>query len=148
MRTLPGFYLIPALFPKSIFPSTDADLSLDNLSLSISSPTPTHLLLGPFSGRPACSDIALVSSSKFRPLGMCAKAFLSGQTVVVVDVDKEEGHIACDGQTKSEIVIPIIVAGKKLGVLDLDCEREGGFDGEDKVGLEMIVETLVKLTKW
>lgn len=130
-----GFYFIPTLFPRV--------LSLDDLSLSPSK-EPTYLLLGPFIGRPACQEIPLLSTP-LRPLGVCASAFQTRETVLVGDVETRVGHIACDGATRSEVVLPLIVKGQVMGVLDLDCEREDGFDVEDVVGLEEFVRRLLEL---
>ena len=82
----------------------------------------------------------------------------------VDDVELEVGHIACDGATRSEIVVPILVSRSPneegeggrvddeekicVGVLDVDCEREGAFDEEDKLGLEKIVKALNSVVNW
>lgn len=85
---------------------------------------------------------------------MCADAFLHRKTVLVPDVEMYPGHIACDGDTKSEIVCPLILklhsAEREtvLGVLDLDCLAVGGFDEEDQVGLERIVKLVVESCDW
>ena len=108
-----------------------------------------RLLLAPFCGKPACQYIN-VETSKAR--GVCADAFLQGQTVVVPNVDTYPGHIACDGETKSEIVSPLLLEkdGKihVLGVLDLDCLSVNGFDDDDKVGLERIASLVVGTCNW
>lgn len=71
---------------------------------------------------------------------------------MVEDVDAYPGHIACDGETKSEIVVPLIVEAKGethvLGVLDLDCLALKGFDGEDEKGLERIANLIVHASDW
>jgi len=91
-----------------------------------------------------------VETSKAR--GVCADAFLQGQTVVVPNVDTYPGHIACDGETKSEIVSPLLLEkdGKihVLGVLDLDCLSVNGFNDDDKVGLERIASLVVGTCNW
>jgi len=93
-----------------------------------------RMLLGPFSGKPACQFISIIPGKSH---GVCADAFLQGQTILVPNVDEYPGHIACDGETKSEIVLPLILkSGEKVGVLDLDCLALHGFEGEDKEGLE------------
>lgn len=72
--------------------------------------------------------------------------------MLVGDVHSHPGHIACDGDTKSEIVVPLIleVGGEShvLGVLDLDCLAANGFDDEDRAGLEKIVRLLVNASNW
>ncbi|KAM0754140.1 hypothetical protein T439DRAFT_323023 [Meredithblackwellia eburnea MCA 4105] len=133
-----GFYLHPSLFPAPKAPLSSTE-------------SPDELLLGPFHGRPACLKIPLKSK---RSLGVCATSFVKKETVVVPDVDKVPGHIACDGVTRSEIVVPIIIPvgpGRvpvPIGVLDLDCEAEGGFDEEDRKGLGKFVESLIGLVEW
>ncbi|GAA5957961.1 hypothetical protein JCM21900_005569 [Sporobolomyces salmonicolor] len=137
-----GFYVTPSLLSASS-QSTSAE--------------PTQLLLGPFHGRPACLSVSLQSTPS-RPVGVCAAAFLSGETVVVPNVDERPGHIACDGVTKSEIVVPVMVRVKradgkeedvKIGVLDVDCEAIDAFSvEEDRKGLEEFVEVLKKVVRW
>jgi L-methionine (R)-S-oxide reductase len=109
----------------------------------------SRLLLGPFCGKPACQ---FIDTSPGRSRGVCADAFTSRRTVVVLDVDAYPGHIACDGQTKSEIVCPLILrsSGKEvgLGVFDLDCLARGGFDDDDRTALEKIVELVVDACDW
>lgn len=68
--------------------------------------------------------------------------------MVVPDVEARPGHIACDGVTKSEIVVPVVVDGTVVGVLDVDCEGLGAFGEEDRVGLENFVEAFVKVVDW
>jgi len=122
-----GFYL-----DERLFPNTKAK------ELSV-------LLLGPFCGKPACQFIT-VKQGKAK--GVCAGAFVKQETLLVPDVEAYPGHIACDGDTKSEIVIPLISDGRALGVLDLDCLALGGFDEEDKLGLEKIGDLVVKACEW
>lgn len=64
------------------------------------------------------------------------------------DVKAYPGHIACDGETKSEIVLPIVVDGRAVGVLDLDCLVYGGFSEEDRIGLQSIVKIIVDSCDW
>ncbi|KAF8576596.1 GAF domain-like protein, partial [Ramaria rubella] len=89
-----------------------------------------RLLLGPFSGKPACQFIRAQAGK-----GVCADSFVSQKSVIVVDVDTYPGHVACDGGTKSEIVLPIVHRGHAIGVLDLDCLAHGAFSDEDQAGL-------------
>ena len=122
-------------------------------------PTPNHaddhqqknqLFLGPFCGKPACQYI---DTTPGKARGICAAAFLQRQTVVVRDVTTYPGHIACDGETKSEIVCPLVMRGGDgikfaIGVLDLDCLAEAGFGEEDRVGLERIAQLIVNACDW
>jgi L-methionine (R)-S-oxide reductase len=106
---------------------------------SVSSKT---LLLGPFQGRVACQSIAIGS-------GVCGKAAKSGKTVIVDDVLNWEGHIACDSESRSEIVVPIKdKEGRIRGVLDVDCRTIGGFSETDQEGLERVVKLLGENTDW
>jgi L-methionine (R)-S-oxide reductase len=136
-----GFYLISSLFPQPRF----TDASMDPKSQTHAS---TNMLLGPFSGRPACQWIEVSP----RPRGVCGDAFVKRSTVLVPDVLTYPGHIACDGDTKSEIVCPLILqkGGEDivLGVLDLDCLAIGGFDADDQVGLERIAALIIRSCDW
>lgn len=97
------------------------------------------LLLGPFQGKPACVRIALGK-------GVCGTAARDRRTLVVADVNAFPGHIACDGASRSECVVPIVGSGRVAGVLDLDSPRSGRFTDEDARGLEAIVATFVAAT--
>ncbi|KAJ7091975.1 GAF domain-like protein [Mycena belliarum] len=134
-----GFYLDSELFPQPRNPSQRGESGVRAPS--------GRLLLGPFNGKPACQYIN-IAPGKAR--GVCADAFLQKRTVVVSDVESYPGHIACDGETRSEIVCPLILreASGVLGVMDLDCLVVGGFDNEDKAGLEKIAELIVTACDW
>ena len=93
------------------------------------------LILGPFQGKPACIRIPMGK-------GVCGTAAARGETVVVPNVHKFPGHIACDGASNSEIVLPIYVGGALFGVLDIDSPIFDRFDENDRTGLEGIVEIL------
>lgn len=93
------------------------------------------LLLGPFMGKPACTQIEVGK-------GVCGTAFAKKETVLVKNVHDFSGHIACDSASNSEIVVPIFVRNKVVGVLDLDSTSLNRFDEEDKIGLEGIVEVV------
>ena len=95
-----------------------------------------ELVLGPFQGRVACVRIALGR-------GVCGTAALERRTIVVPDVHAFPGHIACDPESRAEIVVPLVRDGKLLGVLDLDSPRENRFDGDDRAGLEGAVALLL-----
>lgn len=94
-----------------------------------------RLVLGPFQGKPACTVIP-------PGRGVCGAAAESGRTVVVPDVHLFPGHIACDGASLSEIVVPLFVEGRLYGVLDLDAPVRERFTPEDKAGLEAFAAIL------
>ena len=95
----------------------------------------TILYLGPFQGNIACTNIEIGK-------GVCGKAALQLQTIIVEDVNKFTGHIACDADSKSEIVVPILKDGKLFGVLDLDSYDYNSFDLIDKKYLEELCSFL------
>ena len=97
-----------------------------------------QLVLGPFQGKPACTRIALGR-------GVCGTAAEKRQTVVVPDVEKFPGHIACDVASRSEIVVPLVVAQRLVGVLDVDSARVGRFDDTDRQGLERLAKVFLEL---
>jgi len=95
-----------------------------------------HLLLGPFQGPPACVKLSLGK-------GVCATSVKSKRTIIVTDIKKFEGHIACNPRSNSEIVVPIFDNNKNLkAVLDVDSEKLDDFNQTDKQGLEKIAELL------
>lgn len=97
-----------------------------------------ELVLGPFQGRPACVRIPFGA-------GVCGTAAASRDTVIVADVHRFPGHIACDAASRSEIVVPLLREGKELlGVLDVDSPHEGRFDEGDRAGLELFVRVLLQ----
>ncbi|MBO5299958.1 MAG: GAF domain-containing protein [Clostridia bacterium] len=95
------------------------------------------LVLGPFQGKPACIEIPIGK-------GVCGTAAAKGETVVVDNVHEFPGHIACDGASNSEIVIPLFENGKVVGVLDIDSPLFSRFSPEDKEGLEKFAAILQK----
>ena len=92
-----------------------------------------ELVLGPFQGPIACTRIR-------KNRGVCGASWQQAQTLIVPDVEKFPGHIACSSLSKSEIVVPIIRNNSVVGVLDVDSELLDQFDEVDKVYLEMVVE--------
>jgi L-methionine (R)-S-oxide reductase len=94
-----------------------------------------ELVLGPFVGKPACIRIALGS-------GVCGTAAASGKTQRVEDVHAFPGHIACDAASQSELVVPVLHAGRVTHVIDLDSPRTGRFDAEDQAGIERLARSL------
>lgn len=95
------------------------------------------LKLGPFQGLPACVNIEIGK-------GVCGTAVSTSTTQLVDDVDQFPGHIACDANSKSEIVIPIKYANEIIGVLDIDAPVKNRFTLDDKDGLELLARTLEK----
>jgi L-methionine (R)-S-oxide reductase len=94
--------------------------------------TQEELVLAPFQGPVACTRIR-------KGRGVCGAAWQQAQTLIVPDVEKFPGHIACSSLSKSEIVIPIIKKNEVIGVLDVDSELPDQFDETDKKYLEEIV---------
>ncbi len=92
----------------------------------------TELVLGPFQGKSACIRIALTR-------GVCGAAARTRTTQRVEDVHAFAGHIACDVASRSELVVPIIVDGALVGVLDLDSPLPGRFAAEDAAGAEQLI---------
>lgn len=95
------------------------------------------LVLGPFQGKPACIEIPV-------GCGVCGTAVAQKKTILVEDVHQFPGHIACDGASNSEIVVPIFKNGEVYGVLDIDSPCFARFALEDQKGLEEIVGILEK----
>mgnify|MGYP002515542525 FL=1 len=89
------------------------------------------LVLGPFQGPLACTRIK-------RGKGVCGTAWDKAETIVVADVDKFPGHIACSSLSRSEIVVPIIKDDEVIAVLDIDSEHLNTFDAIDKEWLEKV----------
>jgi len=111
-----------------------------------------HLILGPFQGQVACQTIAFGK-------GVCGAAAESGKTQLVSDVEEFPGHIACDANSKSEIVIPILQDGKVrsyehrlrepnsneqqvMAIIDIDCAELNGFDESDQRALEELASLI------
>lgn len=100
-----------------------------------------ELVLGPFMGKPACVRISVGK-------GVCGTAVKEGRTLPVKDVRAFPGHIACDADSRSEIVIPLFVCGQIIGVLDIDSPKLARFDKEDVANLEKYAGILLKNTDW
>lgn len=96
-----------------------------------------ELVLGPFQGPVACTRIKLGR-------GVCGTSWKEAKTIVVDDVEKFPGHIACSSLSKSEIVVPIIRNGQVVGVLDVDSSTYSTFDQTDAEYLQKIVD-LIKI---
>lgn len=100
-----------------------------------------HLGLGHFQGPPACTIL-------HRNKGVCGTAWHTKTSIVLEDVDKFEGHIACSSAAKAEIVIPIIVADEVVGVLDIDAANYGEFTDEDDKWLKILLDELGQLKQF
>ena len=96
------------------------------------------LLLGPFQGKTACTKIPMGK-------GVCGTAAERGETIVVPDVHAFPGHIACDGDSNSEIVIPLYLRGSLYGVLDIDSPLLDRFSEADREGLELFARALERV---
>ncbi|ROT41390.1 GAF domain nucleotide-binding protein [Sodiomyces alkalinus F11] len=113
-----------------------------------SPPEKSQLILGPFQGKVACQTIAFGR-------GVCGTAAAEARTQLVPDVDAFPGHIACDGDSRSEVVVPIVVdgsvgegKGKVVAIIDVDCAAVGGFDEVDQLWLERLAVLLAKSCYW
>lgn len=94
-----------------------------------------ELVLGPFQGPVACTRIR-------KGRGVCGSSWAQAKTLVVPDVEKFPGHIACSSLSKSEIVVPLFLDGEVFGVLDVDSAALDQFDQTDATYLEQIVGLL------
>ena len=95
-----------------------------------------QLVLAPFQGPVACTRIR-------KGKGVCGTSWEKGQTIIVPDVEKFPGHIACSSKSRSEIVVPVIRNNKVMGVLDVDSDQLAAFDESDKRFLEEIVNLII-----
>ena len=124
-----GFYFVrPLVNPKESDNSHDHD----------------HILvLGPFMGKPACSRIRFQS-------GVCGAAWRSKSVQRIADVHRFQGHIACDGDSKSELVVPILDQHDDtvLAVIDLDCPVPNGFSAEDERTFVQVARLLTDACDW
>lgn len=89
------------------------------------------LMLGPFQGKPACVEIPMGQ-------GVCGTAAQTGKLQRVSNVHDFDGHIACDVDSESELVVPLVKDGRLLGVLDVDSPRRDRFSEEDEAGLSSL----------
>jgi L-methionine (R)-S-oxide reductase len=96
-----------------------------------------ELVLGPFQGKPACVHLDLGS-------GVCGTAAATTATQRIADVHQFEGHIACDADSRSEIVVPLVCLGELIGVLDIDSPTVDRFSALDQQGIETLCATFCK----
>ena len=99
-----------------------------------------ELVLGPFQGKPACMRIAF-------DRGVCGVAAAKRATTIVPNVHEFPGHIACDMESNSEIVVPLMKNESFIGVLDLDSPMLARFDDADAAGLETLLKILLASTE-
>ena len=100
-----------------------------------------RLVVGPFQGKPACIHIR-------KGRGVCGTCFDMDKTIVVPDVHRFSGHIACDSASNSEIVIPIHRNGEVAAVLDIDSPAFDRFSEDDRRMLEGVAEVMEQLLEW
>lgn len=100
-----------------------------------------QLVLGPFQGKTACVRID-------EDKGVCGTAYSQRKIIMVDDVHEFPGHIACDPNSRSEIVLPVIVAGEVIAVLDIDSPQKSRFDELDHKYLKEFVDILVDETNF
>jgi GAF domain-containing protein len=98
--------------------------------------SPGELVLGPFQGKVACVRIAVGK-------GVCGTSVAEKRTMLVPDVHAFPGHIACDANSRSELVVPLIAGDRVIGVLDLDSPLPGRFDARDQAGFERLAEIYI-----
>lgn len=94
-----------------------------------------ELVLGPFQGKAACIRIPFGR-------GVCGAAAQTGETQLVEDVHAFPGHIACDANSASELVVPVMRDGKVIAVVDLDSPSRGRFDHDDALGIESLAAVI------
>jgi GAF domain-containing protein len=96
-----------------------------------------ELVLGPFQGLPACVRIPLGQ-------GVCGTAAEQRETLRVDDVHEFAGHIVCDPESRSEVVVPLSMHGELVGVLDIDSPKPSRFSAADQSGVELLCKTFVQ----
>ena len=100
-----------------------------------------ELFLGPFQGKVACVRIPWGR-------GVCGTSAMRNQTLRVDDVHEFAEHIACDADSRSEIVVPLHAGGRVVGVLDIDSPTKGRFSEADAVGFEAIARTIEEVVRF
>jgi len=132
-----GWYVAALSNISSLIMTTLSDLNWAGFYLMKNG----RLTVGPFQGKPACIHIAPGK-------GVCGTAAVRDETVVVPDVHLFPGHIACDGASESEIVIPIHADGEVAAVLDIDSPVKNRFSPEDREGLERLAGLIEEKVSW
>lgn len=100
-----------------------------------------ELVLGSFQGKPACIRINVSR-------GVCGAAVRARASVLVPDVRRFPGHIACDAASLSELVVPLVRNGRVLGVLDMDSDVTDRFTDEDRAGMERLCALFCERCDW
>lgn len=100
-----------------------------------------QLIVGPFIGKPACVRIRLGR-------GVCGTTAVKRSSTLVPDVNEFPGHIACDADSASELVVPLLLGSRLLGVLDLDSPRKARFCEADRLGLEALATLVAQACDW
>ena len=96
-----------------------------------------ELVLGPFQGLPACVRIPIGQ-------GACGTAAEKRETLRIDDVNEFAGHIVCDPESRSEVVVPLSIHGELIGVLDIDSPQPSRFSEADQSGVELLCETFLE----
>jgi len=96
-----------------------------------------ELVLGPFQGLPACVRIPVGQ-------GACGTAAEKRETLRIDDVNEFAGHIVCDPESRSEVVVPLSIHGELIGVLDIDSPQPSRFSEADQSGVELLCETFLE----
>ncbi|MCH8072027.1 MAG: GAF domain-containing protein [Proteobacteria bacterium] len=96
-----------------------------------------ELVLGPFQGLPACVRIPVGQ-------GVCGTAAEKRETLRVGDVHEFAGHIVCDPESRSEVVVPLLIHGELIGVLDIDSPQPSRFSEVDQSGVELLCDTFLQ----
>jgi GAF domain-containing protein len=104
----------------------------------VDSKNKSELVVGPFQGKVACTRLKTGS-------GVCGTAVAKKETILVEDVNNFPGHIFCDADSRSEIVVPVIKNGEVIAVLDIDSGLYSAFDKEDKKYLEEIISNVINI---
>jgi L-methionine (R)-S-oxide reductase len=103
--------------------------------------TPQQLILGPFMGKVACQTISFAR-------GVCGAAAREAKTQLVRDVMAHPDHIACDSESRSEIVVPVLSGEKVVAVIDVDAAVDDAFDEVDREWLERLAQVLGEACDW
>lgn len=130
-----GFYLVKPASAKASADKPPSAKASDSAGATSDKSADKELVLGPFQGPVACTRIR-------KGKGVCGTSWEKAQTIIVPDVEKFPGHIACSSLSRSEIVVPVIRNNEVTGVLDVDSKELDRFDQTDQFYLEKILELI------